>query len=137
MVNFKSFLLVALILTLTGCSSSQSESEPIIPKSDVSMKDIYDNRGRPDASHSKDLSKVSVIKRPATEYEMSISAYDVNGVGERPQFRKLPNPTLYIYFPPKLTSDGRMPIPAWMTEFKMYDRDEYALPGELNLGGHQ
>nr|PMH64577.1 hypothetical protein BCU62_15350 [Enterovibrio norvegicus] len=78
-----------------------------------------------------------VVKRPATESELRISTYYANGIHERPQFKKLPNPTLYIYTPPKLSEESRLPIPAWMTEFKMFDRDEYALPGELNLGERQ
>lgn len=54
---------------------------------------------------------------------------DVN----KPAFKKLPNPTLYIYFPARLSEKDRLPIPAWMTEFNMYDRDEYAQHGEVSL----
>jgi hypothetical protein len=40
---------------------------------------------------------------------------------------KLHNPTLYLYFPPKISGRDALPIPAWMTEFKMYDKDMLAI----------
>lgn len=129
-------LAIVAVLVLSGCTSV-SEKSDIIPKSDVTMKEIYENKGRPDKEASQQLTAKTVMRRPATDYELSVNAYDTNSVNEKPQFRKLPNPTLYIYFPPKLTKKERLPIPAWMTEFKMYDKDEYAERGELNLGGRQ
>ncbi|EKO3611937.1 TIGR03751 family conjugal transfer lipoprotein [Vibrio metschnikovii] len=123
------------VLALSGCSTTVKEKSSIIPESEYSMKDIYDHQGRPNShQEARFHPERNVMVRPATSEELSINAYGVNLVNERPEFRKLPNPTLYIYFAPKLTSDGRMPVPAWMSEFKMYDRDEYALPGEMSFG---
>lgn len=134
MVRLVSTLMVATLLV--GCGTTVSEKKEIIPESEKSMKEVYDEHGLASSSDKKNAGRM-VISRPATAYEMSADAYRVNQVKNRPQFRKLPNPTLYIYFAPTLSKDGRMPIPAWMTEFQMYDRDEYALSGEINLGERQ
>ncbi|ENM5835550.1 TIGR03751 family conjugal transfer lipoprotein [Vibrio metoecus] len=136
MVKLFSFIFFFSI-SIAGCGTTVSEKESIIPKAEYTMKDIFDNKGIP-SERAVSLQNVkTVVRRQATESELLISSYNVNGINEKPTFKKLPNPTLYLYFAPKLTSDGRMPVPAWMTEFPMYDRDEYALPGELNLGDRQ
>lgn len=134
MVRF--LALAAVVLTTVGCGTVVHEKDNIIPPSDFTMKDIYDNKGRPSTDITHALSP-TILKRSATAREIAISSYDINSLELQPTFKKLPNPKLYIYFPPKLTSDGRLPVPAWMTEFSMYDRDEYALPGELNFGERQ
>ncbi|MGR5296820.1 hypothetical protein ACPV5U_24400 [Vibrio mediterranei] len=134
MVRLASTLL--FVALLMGCGTTVSEKKEIIPESEKSMKEVYDEHGLASAANNQNTGR-KVISRPATAYEMSADAYRVNQVNNRPKFRKLPNPTLYIYFAPTLSKDGRMPIPAWMTEFQMFDRDEYALSGEINLGDRQ
>ncbi|MDF9399125.1 hypothetical protein [Vibrio sp. 1180_3] len=126
---------IASILLIAGCGTTVGKKEQIIPPSELSMKDVYDRHGT-GASGAHQTAKL-VVSRPANGAELSLDAYQQNRLNERPTFRKLPNPTIYIYFAPTLSKDGRMPIPAWMTEFQMYDKDEYALPGELNLGDRQ
>ena len=46
-------------------------------------------------------------------------------------FPRLPNPTLLMYVFPHLSRDGA-PVPGYSTAFPLYDRDHYALPGELD-----
>ena len=126
---------ITLIMLITGCGTTVGKKEQIIPPSELSMKDVYDKHGT-GVSGASQTAKL-VVSRPANGTELSLDAYQQNRLNERPTFRKLPNPTIYIYFAPTLSKDGRMPIPAWMTEFQMYDKDEYALPGELNQGDRQ
>ena len=45
-------------------------------------------------------------------------------------FPRLPNPDIYIYVPPHLATDERIPVPGYTTAVPLYDRVEYALPGE-------
>ena len=45
-------------------------------------------------------------------------------------FPRLPNPDLYIYVPPHLATALRIPVPGYTTAVPLYDRVEYALPGE-------
>ena len=45
-------------------------------------------------------------------------------------FARLPNPDVYIYVPPHLATELRIPVPGYTTAVPLYDRVEYALPGE-------
>ena len=45
-------------------------------------------------------------------------------------FPRLPNPDLYIYVPAHLATELRIPVPGYTTAVPLYDRVEYALPGE-------
>ncbi|MGH7395628.1 MAG: TIGR03751 family conjugal transfer lipoprotein, partial [Candidatus Methylomirabilales bacterium] len=44
-------------------------------------------------------------------------------------FPALPNPQLVLYVYPHLGEDGA-PVPGYATAFPLYERVEYALPGE-------
>ena len=46
-------------------------------------------------------------------------------------FPRLPNPDIYIYVAPHLATDDRVPVPGYTTAVPLYERVEYALPGEL------
>ena len=46
-------------------------------------------------------------------------------------FPRLPNPDVYIYVPPRLATVERVPVPGYTTAVPLYERVEYALPGEL------
>lgn len=122
--------ILILSLLIVGCSSGGNEKDRIIPKSNETMKDIYQNGGRTEEgsiaydqqfqSHQNEL-----LKRGLLGPEQNTDIYRLNKVTTQSNFSKLHNPTIYLYFPPKLSEKDGMPIPAWMTEFKMYDRDEY------------
>ena len=45
-------------------------------------------------------------------------------------FPVLPNPQLLLYVYPHLGEDGA-PVPGYATAFPLYERVEYALPGEV------
>ena len=45
-------------------------------------------------------------------------------------FPRLPNPDIYIYVPAHLATALRIPVPGYTTAVPLYDRVEYALPGE-------
>ena len=45
-------------------------------------------------------------------------------------FPRLPNPDIYIYVPAHLATELRIPVPGYTTAVPLYDRVEYALPGE-------
>ena len=46
-------------------------------------------------------------------------------------FPRLPNPDIYIHVLPHLATDERVPVPGYTTAAPLYERVEYALPGEL------
>ena len=117
-------------VVLSGCGTITSDKEDIIPKSDMTTEEVYDKH----TANKMFSIKHKVTMRDATERELLRNPYKMNN-SSRPVFDKLPNPTLYMYFPATISKDGRMPIPAWMTEIPMYDRDEYAKRGEVSLKG--
>jgi len=45
-------------------------------------------------------------------------------------FPRLPNPDVFIYVPAHLATELRIPVPGYTTAVPLYDRLEYALPGE-------
>ena len=49
-------------------------------------------------------------------------------------FPRLPNPDIYIYVPAHLAAELRIPVPGYTTAVPLYDRVEYALPGETARG---
>ena len=121
-------VLVALInLALLGCSSK----EDILPPSDKTMQDVY-MQGADGLDGQAYKTTQSVVERPASENEADGWAYTLHDT-PRAAFNLLPNPTMYMYVKAHLSTSSRAPIPAYITEFKMYERDEYALAGERNL----
>ncbi|MXY16912.1 MAG: TIGR03751 family conjugal transfer lipoprotein [Acidobacteria bacterium] len=46
-------------------------------------------------------------------------------------FPRLPNPDVYIHVVPHLATEERVPVPGYTTAVPLYERVEYALPGEL------
>jgi len=46
------------------------------------------------------------------------------------QFRRLPNPDLVMYVFPHLAGTDPVPVPGYSTVFPLYQRVQYAMPGE-------
>ena len=114
---------LVLINTL-GCSSKKA----IIPHSDVSISDVYHQQNV--ATNKQSLRMA--VNVPLLHKDQPIDAYQLHNK-KRTSYKMLPNPTLYMYVNTRLSEADRAPIPAFITEFKMFDRDEYALPSEINI----
>ena len=133
-------LLVASSILFSGCSTTKDE---VIPNDGVPIEQVYFGQSQP-ASTDPNLpprnnagTQKWVVKRHATAKELDKKPYVLHNT-LTPVFRKLDNPTLYIFSFPYLSDNGRVPVPAYISEMKMFERDEYALPGEvnLNMGGN-
>ena len=46
------------------------------------------------------------------------------------QFHRLPNPDLVMYVFPHLAGSDPVPVPGYSTVFPLYQRVQYAMPGE-------
>jgi conjugative transfer region lipoprotein (TIGR03751 family) len=46
------------------------------------------------------------------------------------QFHRLPNPDLVMYVFPHLAGTDPVPVPGYSTVFPLYQRVQYAMPGE-------
>ncbi len=126
--------LISLLLALSGCATNK---EDVFPKDMKPMSDVYDQ-------HFAKLRQRG-LERVRTRLQESERGAPQSGLeGAEPQlagytreahneiealFPVLPNPQLVMYVYPHLGEDGA-PVPGYATAFPLYERVEYALPGE-------
>jgi conjugative transfer region lipoprotein (TIGR03751 family) len=130
---------------LFGCSST---SPNVVPNTGPDTLDVYQNhvagirtpQARSDEDEQNDsLEKVCKPRsmRLLTEKDPDFKGYSRDTNNEISlTFPQLPNPELLIYVFPHMSPKGR-PIPGYSTSFRMYEKDEYALPGEVVPGDVQ
>lgn len=122
-------LLIAALIS--GCSTS---TEELFPQEGPTMVDVYNNhltaveRGRQYEISRRQLRPTG---KRADFGEGSAEAYTRTAVNEIENlFPTLENPNLVMYVFPHLTSDERLPVPGYSTSFSLFERTEFALPGE-------
>ncbi len=116
-------------LALAGCASTK---EAVLPQDGPSMKAIY--QGHIHAMSARD--PVSIRRelggRPIPAGASALHGYTRDAANEIDVlFPRLPNPTLVMYVFPHLAGEEPVPVPGYATIFPMYERTEYALPGEV------
>ena len=118
-----------LALTLTGCASTK---EAVLPQDGPSMKAIYDSHLETMGARDPQVLRGELDGRTSASGTPSLEGYTREAYNElETTFPRLPNPTLVMYVFPHLASDERVPVPGYVTSFPMYERVEYALPGEV------
>jgi conjugative transfer region lipoprotein (TIGR03751 family) len=129
-------LCTLLVSTLTSCATRK---ETLLPHGPTTMREVWDQHtsgsvrgGAPRAL----IEARETLRRPLTASEAS-SVLKENASYSRTsqteierQFKRLPNPDLLMYVFPHLSGDPRVPVPGYSTVFPLYERVEYALPGE-------
>jgi conjugative transfer region lipoprotein (TIGR03751 family) len=130
---------VALLVAaaLAGCATSKDK---VLPHGDHTMLDVWNQEtggsaggGQParqllDARQGlrRPLSEADVQAVPATN-----AAYPRTAANEiHRQFHRLPNPDLVMYVFPHLAGTDPVPVPGYTTVFPLYQRVQYAMPGE-------
>ena len=111
----KPLLWVAVVTTLAGCATSKEE---LMPHGGRTMQDIC-HRRRP-------LTDTDVQAAPAEQMRYTRTA--ANEIHH--QFPRLPNPDLVMYVFPHLAGTDPVPVPGYSTVFPLYQRVQYAMPGE-------
>ena len=94
------------------------------------MQEVYDRHFK-DHGHRQKLKRQALqlgIAGPAGSNSLAGYTREVDTEIEN-LFPRLPNPPLVMYVFPHLTRTGQ-PVPGYATSFPMYDKTEYALPGE-------
>ncbi len=141
-----------LISFLYGCANNHVED--MLPQDGPTMKQVYDahftgqklaerneeegneNEGRDnntenDATASVAESSDIFIERRPLPADYDLSGYTRESNNEINQiFPRLANPTLVIYIYPHLSGSERHPVPGYSSAFTLYEKVEYALPGE-------
>jgi conjugative transfer region lipoprotein (TIGR03751 family) len=123
MTNSLRLSIVCLIswISLAGCSST---SPHLIPDTGPDTLTVYRN-------HIAESGSQPWMVRPIHADQRDLAGYTRDSANEIQQlFPRLPNPELVLYVFPHLTPKGR-PVPGYTTSFLMYEKDEYALPGEI------
>ena len=99
------------------------------------MQAIYEAHLDEMAAHDPLALRGELGTRPLKSGDASLEGYTRDALNEiETIFPRLPNPTLVMYVFPHLATEERVPVPGYATTFPMYERVEYALPGEVSSG---
>ena len=117
------------LLLLGGCASTK---EAVLPQDGPSMQAIYDAYLRETAAQDPSVVREALGCRGVRPGEGDLAGYSREAFNELDvTFPRLPNPSLVMYVFPHLAGPERTPVPGYATTFPMYERIEYALPGEV------
>ena len=117
------------LISLAGCASTK---EAVLPQDGPSMKDIYQGHIQEMNAQDPLLIRQELGNRPILTGDTSLHGYTRDAANEIDAiFPRLPNPTLVMYVFPHLAGEESVPVPGYATAFPMYERTEYALPGEV------
>lgn len=111
---------ISLISLLSGCSTTPN----VIPDSGPDTLDVYQG-------HIATSNTQPRMYRPVYSDQRDLAGYTRDSSNEIDlKFPRLPNPELVLFVFPHLSPKGR-PVPGYSTSFMLYEKDEYALPGEI------
>lgn len=132
---------VGTVMVLGGCATSKDK---LLPHGNHTMLDVWQQEtggsggsglGGGQAARQL-LDARQGLRRPLTEADVQAApaanaAYTRTATNEiRQQFRRLPNPDLVMYVFPHLAGTDPVPVPGYSTVFPLYQRVQYAMPGE-------
>ena len=118
------FLSFCIFGVVTACVGNK---DAVIPNEGPTMEEIYLSAP---GSGNRGIGNKRLVNRPMGVSSKAMQNKSVY-VGLEQAFPALPNPTLYMYVNKHLTQDG-LPVMGYTTKFSLFDRNHYALPGELN-----
>lgn len=119
-------------LALGGCAGTK---ESVFPQDGPSMKAIYDAHFEGMGADDPYVLRRELGTRPLGDNDVDLAGYSRTAHTELETiFPRLPNPTLVMYVFPHLAGSERVPVPGYATTFTLYERVEYALPGEVPSG---
>ncbi len=111
---------ISLISVLNGCSSNPN----LVPDTGPTTLGVYQR-------HMNASNVQPRMYRQILNDRRDLAAYTRDASNEiNLKFPKLPNPELVMFVYPHLTKKGR-PVPGYSTSFMMYEKDAYAMPGEI------
>lgn len=129
-------LVVVASIALGGCAT---HSEKLLPRGERTMLDIWQREtggGTGSQAGRQLLDARQSLRRPLTEADARATpalntAYTRSAANEiHRQFHRLPNPDLVMYVFPHLAGTDPVPVPGYSTVFPLYQRVQYAMPGE-------
>lgn len=130
LLSTKSVCLWAVVALLTGCATDKDE---LMPPGPGTMLDRWNGSASSgNGSPQRMLLDARLqLRRPLQEVDNPLPAYTRTAQNEiYSQFKRLPNPDLVLYVFPHLTGTDPAPVPGYSTVFPLYQRVQYAMPGE-------
>lgn len=129
-INPRHWILLSA-LAISGCTT---DKDRLLPHGQQTMLDIWDANAS-SAKHSPTDSQLfqarSTLHRALNEPTQDHTAYTRTAQNEiYIQFKRLPNPDLVMYVFPHLAGSDPVPVPGYSTVFPLYQRVQYAMPGE-------
>jgi conjugative transfer region lipoprotein (TIGR03751 family) len=118
------------IIALAGCTTSK---ESVLPTDLKPMKQVYDEhfQKRRQLPEGERDAGACMWRAPGAGKE-DLAGYVREAAHElESRFATLPNPIMVMYVFPHLSRPHGTPVPGYATSFPMYEKLEYALPGEL------
>ena len=134
----KGLALALAVAVLGGCATSK---EKLLTHSDRTMMDIWQQEtggsgGTGQVARRQLLDARQSLRRPLTDADVQATPaeqmrYTRTARNEvYRQFHRLPNPDLVMYVYPHLAGSDPVPVPGYTTVFPLYQRVQYAMPGE-------
>lgn len=118
-------------LMATGCASTK---KAVLPQDGPSMKVIYENHLNEMNARDPVSLRQELGSRNTETGDSELYGYTRDAANEIDAiFPRIPNPTLVMYVFPHLAGEEAVPVPGYATSFPMYERVEYALPGEVPI----
>jgi len=126
--RLKLFIAPLLISTLVGCAAGNKES--ILPQTGPKMIEVYE--GQMKSSLTTKQPRMLLPTRSIESGSDELKGYTRTSETEiNNQFPTLPNPKLSMYIFPHLAGPSNHPVPGYSTSFSLYEKTQYALPGEV------
>lgn len=114
-------------LLLVACTTTKDD---VLPQDGPPMKQLYEDHFQRIGKQRLDKTRERFKRRPGIG-NASLVGYVRDAHNEiRALFPEVPNPTLVMFVFPHLAGPKDVPIPGYATSFDMYERTEYALPGD-------
>lgn len=136
---FKALTILLFALFISACSTSKEE---LLPHDNTTMLDVWNQGTGGSLSVSGNQSTQQLmdarfqLRRPLTESELALQVTSQTNYTRQAhteitnQFKRLPNPDLVMYVFPHLAGSDPVPVPGYSTVFPLYQRVQYAMPGE-------
>ena len=129
---------VALLITALSISACTTDIKDLIPQDGPTMVEIYNGHLQRAGHATPGNDVLGAARRDAAERASQTKpvldsvTYTRDAANEIDNlFPTLENPTLVMHVFPHLSGDERLPVPGYSTSFPLFEKVEFALPGEV------
>ncbi|QRI93013.1 TIGR03751 family conjugal transfer lipoprotein [Delftia lacustris] len=134
--TWTNWTLLMAAATLAGCATKK---DAVLPAGDFTMQQLWQQESGGGTGHAAQRQLLDArqgLRRPLVGADIDgapaeQARYTRTAANEiRRQFQRLPNPDLVMYVFPHLAGTDPVPVPGYSTVLPLYQRVQYALPGE-------